>query len=99
MGINLDDRDILLRPILTEKSSNNMADGKYTFEVHRMANKHTIRRAIENLYEVRVDKINTLNVKSKPKRRGLQTGKTRTWKKAVIKLQEGYTIPELDDLR
>ena len=99
MGIKLDDRDVLLRPILTEKSSINMADGKYTFEVHRRANKHTIRKAIESLYEVRVEKINTLNIKSKPKRRGLETGRTRNWKKAIIKLQEGYTIPELDDLR
>jgi large subunit ribosomal protein L23 len=98
MSIKLEYRDVLLRPILTEKTTTNMANRTYTFEVHRDSNKRLIKDAIENIYEVRVEKINVLNVKPKPKRRGMSRGKTRSWKKAMVKLQEGYTIPDLENL-
>jgi len=98
MSIKLHVRDVLLRPILTERTTDNMQNGTYTFEVHKDANKRIIKDAIENIYEVKVEKVNVLNVKPKPKRRGQFTGKTRSWKKAMVKLQKGYTISDLENL-
>lgn len=91
--------DILIRPILTEKSHNEMASDrpKYTFEVSKLANKPMIKEAVEKLFNVKVEKVNVINVKPKPKRRyATQFGKTRSWKKAMVTLKEGYRISELD---
>lgn len=99
MSVKLTNLDILLRPIITEKTTFLMEKNKYTFEVHPDANKQMIRTAVEKIYNVKVEKINVLNVKAKPKRRGVTQGKTRTWKKAMVKLIEGYSIPELESLR
>ncbi len=98
MPIKLHTRDILIRPIVTERTTANMENNTYTFEVHRSSNKKMIKKAVEDIYEVKVSKINVMNCKPKPKRRGQFTGKTRSWKKAMIKLQEGYTIPELENI-
>ena len=84
--------DIIKRPIITEQSMAETEAKKYTFEVAKDANKIEIRQAIEAIFDVTVVKVNTLNVKSKPKRVRYQLGRTRTWKKAMVTLKEGDTI-------
>ena len=84
--------DIIIRPIITERAMSGAADKKYVFEVAKDANKVEIRQAIEAIFNVKVVKVNTLNVKSKPKRVRYQEGRTRTWKKAMVTLAEGETI-------
>ncbi len=98
MSVNLGYSDIIIKPLLTEKSTNNVVLRRYTFEVHRDANKCTVKEAIEKIYNVKVEAVNVLNVKPKPKRRGMTTGKTRSWKKAMVKLVDGYTISDLENL-
>lgn len=78
--------DVIIRPIVTETSMMGMEERRYTFEVDKRANKTEIKAAIEEIFGVKVEKINTLNVKGKPKRQGRFLGKTADWKKAVIKL-------------
>ena len=90
--MNLVAHDIIIRPIVTEKSSSLMEHNKYTFEVHRDANKIQIRKAVEEIFKVKVLSVNTLNVKGKPKRMGAHLGKTRSWKKAIVALSEGQRI-------
>jgi large subunit ribosomal protein L23 len=99
MSVSLTDMDILLRPIITEKTNFLMEENKYTFEVHSDANKYMIKSAVERVYSVKVETVNVMNVKPKPKKRGVTRGKTRSWKKAIVKLSEGYSIPELQSLR
>ena len=85
-------RDVIIRPIITEHSYDGMEDGVYTFEVAKAANKIEIAQAIEELFDVKVLKVNTSNVKPKVKRVRYIAGKTRTWKKAVVTLAEGDSI-------
>ena len=85
-------RDIIIRPVITEHSYDLMEDNVYTFEVAKEANKIEIRQAVEELFDVKVTKVNTLNVHSKPKNLRGQPGCTRTWKKAMVTLEEGDTI-------
>lgn len=85
-------REIILRPIVSEKSYKQIEKGKYTFAVHPEAEKVEIARAVEELFNVSVTKVNTMNMKGKPKKRGYTRGKTSEWKKAVITLQEGQRI-------
>lgn len=87
-----DPREIIIRPIITENTYDMMEEGVYTFEVAKDSNKVEVRQAIEALFNVHVTKVNTLNVKSKPKRLRQQPGRTRTWKKAMVTLAEGETI-------
>ncbi|HIT44490.1 MAG TPA: 50S ribosomal protein L23 [Candidatus Aphodovivens excrementavium] len=87
-----DPREIIIRPIITENSYDMMEENVYTFEVAKDSNKVEIRQAIEALFNVKVKKVNTLNVKSKPKRVRQQPGRTRTWKKAMVTLAEGESI-------
>ena len=87
-----DPREIIIRPIITENTYDMMEEGVYTFEVAKDSNKVEVRQAIEALFNVHVIKVNTLNVKSKPKRLRQQPGRTRTWKKAMVTLAEGETI-------
>jgi len=87
--------DIIIRPILTEKSHRMMAQRKYVFEVNPLASKGQIKEAVEKIFNVKVEKVNTINVKPKPKRRGIFQGRSRRWKKAIVTLKEGYTIKEL----
>ena len=84
--------DIIIRPVITEQSMDGTADKKYVFMVALDANKVEIRQAIEAIFNVKVVKVNTLNVKPKPKRVRAQPGYTRTWKKAVVTLAEGDSI-------
>jgi large subunit ribosomal protein L23 len=89
----MDPHQVIVRPVISEKSYNLIeTEGQYTFQVDRRANKNQIKRAIESAFDVTVDKVNTVNVKSKPKRQGLTRGRTATWKKAVVKLAEGERI-------
>ena len=87
-----DPRDVIIRPVITEHSYDAMENNVYTFEVAKDANKVEIRQAIEAIFNVTVVKVNTLNVKPKPKRMRYQEGKTRSWKKAIVTLKEGDTI-------
>lgn len=87
-----DPREVIIRPVITEHSYDMMEKNTYTFEVAKDANKVEIRQAIEAIFNVNVVKVNTLNVKSKPKRVRYSQGNTRTWKKAMVTLKEGETI-------
>lgn len=80
--------DVIVRPIVTENSMSQTADRKYTFEVLKNANKTEIRKAVEEVFGVKVEKIATMNVKGKLKRMGKNQGYTRSWKKAIVKLTE-----------
>ena len=82
-------QDIIIRPIITEKSMAGNAEKKYTFEVHKDANKIEIAKAVAELFGVEVKKVNTLNVRGKFRRQGRYEGYTRSWKKAVVTLTEG----------
>jgi large subunit ribosomal protein L23 len=84
---------VILRPVVTEKSFVQAEIGKYTFRVHPDAHKTQIRQAIEQLFDVTVRDVRTVSVKSKPKRRGIYAGRTRTWKKAIVQVGPGDTIP------
>lgn len=88
----MDARDILIRPLITEKSTQLMEEGKYVFVVAKKANKIEIAKAVEELFNVTVTNVNTLNVKPKKKRVRVQVGLTRAWKKAMVTLKEGDTI-------
>ncbi|MDY2625376.1 MAG: 50S ribosomal protein L23 [Coriobacteriales bacterium] len=87
-----DAHTIIIRPVITERSTDMMELNRYTFEVAKNANKIEVAKAIEQLFDVKVVKVNTLMVKPKPKRVRYQLGYTRTWKKAVVTLKEGDTI-------
>jgi large subunit ribosomal protein L23 len=88
----MDARQVVIRPIVSEKSYALMADGKYTFRVHDRAHKLQIAKAVEEIFDVHVAEVRTARVRSKPKRRGLHSGRTRSWKKAVVKLAPGERI-------
>ena len=89
----MDPHQVIIRPVISEKSYGLIeSEGQYTFQVDRRANKNQIKRAVEDAFDVSVAKVNTSNVKSKPKRQGLTRGRTATWKKAVVKLAEGERI-------
>ncbi len=76
--------DIIIKPVITEKSNDGLQDGKYTFKVNKKATKVDIARAVEALFEVKVINVNTVTVKGKQKRVGAHTGKTPDWKKAIV---------------
>ena len=79
--------DVILKPVVTEKSMNIMADGKYTFLVHPDATKTQIKEAVEKMFDgTKVKSVNTLNIAGKTKRRGMTFGKTAKTKKAIVKL-------------
>ena len=87
-----DPREVIIRPIISEHTYDLMEQNKYTFEVAKNSNKIEIAQAIEAIFDVKVTKVNTLNVKPKIKRVRVQAGKTRSWKKAVVTLAEGDSI-------
>ncbi|MEN3007757.1 50S ribosomal protein L23 [Pseudothermotoga sp.] len=88
--------DVIIRPMVTEKTTLAREQRKYVFEVNLKANKHQVRNAVEKLFNVKVEKVNILLMKPKPKRRGLFEGDTRRWKKAIVTLKEGHVIKELE---
>ena len=85
-------RSVIIQPVISEKSYALLAANKYTFRVHERANKTQVRQAVEDIFGVRVQGVRTVNVKPKPKRRGLTAGKRRQWKKAVVTLHPDDTI-------
>jgi large subunit ribosomal protein L23 len=87
-----DPRQVILRPIITERSFDLINDNRYTFEVAKQANKIEIGQAVEAIFDVRVLKVNTISVSGKPKRVRYAKGYTRSWKKAIVTLAEGDTI-------
>ena len=89
----MDASQVIIRPVVSEKSYVLAAAGKYTFRVHPDAHKTQIRQAIEALFDVSVVEVRTMSVKSKPKRRGQIFGRTRSWKKAMVQVAPGDTIP------
>jgi large subunit ribosomal protein L23 len=84
---------VIIRPIVSEKTYVLAEVGKYTFRVHDKAHKTQIRQAIEQLFDVKVTAVRTASVKSKPKRRGQTAGRTRAWKKAYVQVAPGDSIP------
>lgn len=84
---------VIIRPVVSEKTYALAEAGKYTFRVHDHAHKTEIRQAIEQLFDVKVVEVRTASVKSKPKRRAYTSGRTRTWKKAIVQVGEGQAIP------
>ena len=89
----MDASQVIIRPVVSEKSYVLATADKYTFRVHPDAHKTQIKQAIESLFDVRVLEVRTLSVKSKPKRRGYTSGRTRQWKKAIVQVRAGDTIP------
>ena len=84
--------DIILAPVITEKSASMEAEGKYVFKVDVRANKMQIKQAIEKLFNVKVESVNTMNTHPKDRRVGKYSGKTNRYKKAIVKLANGSTI-------
>jgi large subunit ribosomal protein L23 len=86
-------KDIIIAPVVTEKSAVTANDGKtYVFKVAKAANKTQIKQAIESAFNVKVSEVRTLNTKSKAKRIGRYAGTTKTYKKAIVTLQDGFAI-------
>ena len=84
---------VIIRPVVSEKSYVLSAANRYVFRVHADAHKTHIRQAVEALFDVHVVEVRTMSVKPKPKRRGITRGQTRAWKKAIVQLREGESIP------
>lgn len=80
--------DIIIRPIITEKSMDDMAENKYTFVVDKRANKTEVKKAIETIFGVDVEKVNTMNMLGKIKRQGMHSGRRPSLKKAIVKLTD-----------
>jgi large subunit ribosomal protein L23 len=89
----MDAGQVIIRPVVSEKSYVLATAGKYTFRVHPDAHKTQIKQAVETLFQVEVLGVRTSSVPSKPKRRGFTTGRTRQWKKAIVQVREGQSIP------
>ncbi len=85
-------RTVLIKPVISEKSYELLSANKYTFRVHPRAHKTQVRQAVEEVFGVRVNDVRTMSVKSKPKRRGWTSGKTREWKKAIVQLHPEDSI-------
>ena len=85
-------RQVLLAPVVSEKSYNQIEARRYSFRVHPDAHKTQIRQAVEELFEVKVERVNISQVRPKPKRRGLHRGTKPGWKKAIVQLRPGNTI-------
>ncbi len=90
--------EVLQRPILTEKSNDLRAEGKYTFVVAKKATKPEIRRAVEEIFKVKVEDVYTMNYRGKFRRQGKTHGYKPSWKKAVIKVEQGQTIKLFDGI-
>jgi len=89
--------EVLIKPIITEKSSSLMAEGKYTFRVMKAANKIEIKHAVEAIFKVDVTDVRTMNMPGKLKRQGKTQGMTPAWKKAIVTLKSGQSLPIFDE--
>ena len=90
--MSLHPNEVLLAPVVSEKSYSLIADRKYSFRVHPKAHKTQVRQAVEQLFEVQVQDVKILKVQPKPKRRGVIKGVRPGWKKAIVQLREGNSI-------
>ena len=90
--MSLHPNEVLLAPVVSEKSYGLIEDRKYSFKVHQDAHKTQIRQAVEELFQVHVVAVNVIKVQSKPKRRGLIRGRKPGWKKAIVQLRQGESI-------
>jgi large subunit ribosomal protein L23 len=90
-------QDIILKPIITERSMEGLRIRKYTFRVAKKSNKIEIAKAIEELFGVSVSKVNTMNVRGRSKRMGIHSGYTPSWKKAIVTLKEDSKTIEFFD--
>ena len=90
--MSLSAREVLIAPVVSEKSYSLIESRKYSFRVHPDAHKTQIRQAVEELFEVKVVSVNVSQVQSKPKRRGMVRGKKQGWKKAIVQVREGDEI-------
>ena len=90
--MSLHPNEVLLAPVVSEKSYSLIADRKYSFKVHKDAHKTQIRQAVEELFDVHVENVNISHVRPKPKRRGAIRGTKPGWKKAIVQVREGDTI-------
>jgi large subunit ribosomal protein L23 len=88
----MDAREVLIRPVISEKSYALIAEGKYSFRVNDRAHKTQIAQAVEEIFDVKVAGVRTSKVRAKPKRRALHQGRTRAWKKAIVQLAPGERI-------
>jgi large subunit ribosomal protein L23 len=95
----MDHTQVIIRPVVSEKSYVLAANDKYTFRVHPDAHKTQIRQAVEALFDVKVVEVRTITVRSKPKRRGYTSGRTRQWKKAIVQVRPGDSIPVFQGLQ
>lgn len=94
----MDARDVLIRPVVTEKSTDLLSQNKYTFIVDMRANKTQIKQAVEEVFKVKVDKVNTMRVPGKLRRQGRSVGRTSDYKKAVVTLVPGHSIDDFEGL-
>jgi large subunit ribosomal protein L23 len=90
--MSLHPNQVLIAPVVSEKSYSLITDRKYTFRVHEDAHKTQVRQAVEELFEVEVQSVNIVKVQPKPKRRGFTRGRRPGWKKAIVQLKEGNEI-------
>lgn len=90
--MSLHPNEVLLAPVVSEKSYAQIEQNKYSFKVHKDAHKTQIRQAVEELFDVKVVGVNIVKVKAKPKRRGLHVGTRPGWKKAIVELKQGDSI-------
>ena len=90
--MSLHPAQVLISPVVSEKSYGQIVENRYTFRVHKDAHKTQIRQAVEQLFGVKVERVNVSMVQPKPKRRGMHRGKKPGWKKAVVQLRQGDTI-------
>jgi large subunit ribosomal protein L23 len=95
----MDPSQVIIRPVVSEKTYVLSAASRYTFRVHAEAHKTQIRQAVEAMFDVHVVDVRTLSVKSKPKRRGTSKGRTRAWKKAIVQIRDGESIPIFQGLQ
>jgi len=90
--MSLHPNEVLLAPVVSEKSYSLIEEGKYVFRIHPDAHRTQVRQAVEDLFDVHVERVNIVKVQPKPKRRGLFKGTRPGWKKAVVQVREGETI-------
>jgi large subunit ribosomal protein L23 len=90
--VSLSSREVLIAPVVSEKSYSMIESRKYSFRVHPDAHKTQIRQAVEELFDVKVARVNVIKVQPKPKRRGAFKGTRQGWKKAIVQLRAGDTI-------
>jgi len=90
--MSLHPAEVLIRPVVSEKSFHQLTVNRYTFKVHKDAHKTQVRHAVEELFDVKVTRVNIVKVPAKPKRRGMIKGTRPDWKKAIVELKPGDKI-------